>query len=256
MEKYSYRRAWSKVRNTNLKIGFLCSLSFVFFAFQLTVSPSKVKVLDNTQLWPEEDVYKTPILPKPPVFIPPVPIDKSMNEKQIIEDFIIDEQPVINEDSTEKVKFIEDFFQSVDTNSTVIIAPKIVAPKVSQVEIEDEGPPAIHVEQMPVFGECSDHFTEAERRMCSDKAILNYISKNLKYPTMAREIGLEGKVVAKFVIDKTGEVTNIEILRDLGAGTGEEVLKVLEKMPDWKPGKQNYRPVKVQIIVPVKFQLN
>ena len=93
------------------------------------------------------------------------------------------------------------------------------------------------------------------QKSCSDKSVIEYLYRHIDYPVIARENRVEGTVVAAFIIDKSGKVGGFEILRDIGAGCGDEVLKVLKSIPDWKPGKQNGRPVNVKIKLPVKFRL-
>ena len=69
------------------------------------------------------------------------------------------------------------------------------------------------VENMPTFPGCGDLPTEGERKKCSDNKLLKYVYQNLKYPTIARENGIEGLVVARFVVGKDGEIRDIEIVK-------------------------------------------
>lgn len=90
--------------------------------------------------------------------------------------------------------------------------------------------------------------------------MLQYIYSNLRYPAKARRHGVEGLVVVSFIIERDGTVSNIQILRDLGAGTGKEVKRIVEKMnrngPSWLPGKQDGEIVRVQFNLPVQFNLD
>lgn len=85
--------------------------------------------------------------------------------------------------------------------------------------------------------------------------MLQFIYSNIKYPAIARENGVEGTVYVKFVVEKDGKITNAEIVRDIGAGCGQEALRVVGLMPEWEPGKQRGRPVRVQFNLPVKYKL-
>jgi len=89
-----------------------------------------------------------------------------------------------------------------------------------------------------------------------DHAFYEYISKNLIYPSTAREIGLSGRVYVKFVIWKDGSVRNVEILRGIGGACDETARNVIKNMPPWIPGKQSTKPVNVQMVLPVIFRLN
>jgi TonB family protein len=111
------------------------------------------------------------------------------------------------------------------------------------------------VERMPLFGSCNELDGE-EAKKCSDKAIMEYLSNSIRYPGLAKEINLEGRVIVEFIIDEDGMITKPRILRDIGAGCGDEVIRVISKMPDWAPGFQQNRNVKVKIRVPVNFKLN
>lgn len=82
-----------------------------------------------------------------------------------------------------------------------------------------------------------------------------FVGKNLKYPAQARRIGVEGKVFAQFIVDKDGSLSDIKVVRGIGAGCDEEVLRILNKSPKWNPGKQRGRPVKVRMIFPITFKL-
>ena len=115
------------------------------------------------------------------------------------------------------------------------------------------------VEQMPRFPGCEDKATEAEKKSCADAAMLQYIYKNLKYPAIARENGVEGGVVLQFVVEKDGSIGEVKIVRDIGAGCGAAAESVILGMNNmgkkWTPGKQRGRPVKVLYTLPVKFKL-
>lgn len=87
-------------------------------------------------------------------------------------------------------------------------------------------------------------------------AFYMYISRNLKYPDQARKSQIEGKVFVAFIVDADGSLTDIKILRGLAGGFDEEALKVIQNAPKWKPGRQQNRPVRVQMILPIVFRLN
>jgi protein TonB len=98
------------------------------------------------------------------------------------------------------------------------------------------------VEQMPKFrGGESD--------------LLNYLSKNIKYPQMAKESGISGIVYVTFVVGKNGKVGEVGVLRGIGGGCDKEAVRVVKNMPDWKAGKQRGKPVSVQYNLPVRFVL-
>lgn len=86
-------------------------------------------------------------------------------------------------------------------------------------------------------------------------ALVDYIGNNVQYPDVARLIGINGKVVVSFIIDTAGRVTNVMPVNCIGAGCEAEAARVLENSPQWLPGIQNGRPVRVQFSVPINFSV-
>jgi protein TonB len=114
---------------------------------------------------------------------------------------------------------------------------------VEEVEEEEEETQIFQVvETMPTFPG-------------GDAARIKYLQNNLKYPTMARESGIQGKVFVTFVVEKDGSITDVKVLRGIGGGCDEEAVRVIKNMPKWKPGKQRGKPVRVQFNMPIVFKL-
>jgi len=82
-----------------------------------------------------------------------------------------------------------------------------------------------------------------------------YLAKNIRYPAVAKENNVQGKVFLTFVVERDGSITDVKVLRGLGNGCDEEAMRVLRAAPKWKPGIQNGRPVRVQYQVPISFAL-
>lgn len=82
-----------------------------------------------------------------------------------------------------------------------------------------------------------------------------YLSKNIKYPDAAISRGVEGTVYVSFVVAADGAISDVGILKGIGSGCDEEAVRVVKKMPPWKPGKQSGRAVAVKYQVPVRFRL-
>jgi protein TonB len=82
-----------------------------------------------------------------------------------------------------------------------------------------------------------------------------FLSKNLRYPSLAVENNITGRVTVSFVIETNGEITNLKVLRGIGAGCDEEAIRVIKKSPLWSPGIQNGRKVRVSYIMPIVFRL-
>jgi protein TonB len=82
-----------------------------------------------------------------------------------------------------------------------------------------------------------------------------FIGKNIKYPKEAKENNIQGRVVVQFVVVEDGSISDVKVLTDLGYGLGEEAVRVIQMMPNWKPGMQKGKPVKVSYKLPIKFEL-
>jgi len=151
----------------------------------------------------------------------------------------------------------------VESEDAVIAPTAPVAPPPLPPENTDDidgGEIFVRVEHMPKFPGCaSEDLTDEEEQVCSDKRLMTYIAKKLKYPAIARQNGIEGRVFVEFVVDKKGNVGDVKVLRDIGAGCGEAAKRVVESMVKdnglWTPGKQRMRNVKVKYTIPFTFQL-
>ncbi len=89
-----------------------------------------------------------------------------------------------------------------------------------------------------------------------EEARIKYLNDNIKYPQMARESGIQGRVFVTFVVERDGSVTDVKVLRGIGGGCDEEAVRVIQNMPKWIPGKQRGKPVRVQFNMPILFKLN
>lgn len=85
--------------------------------------------------------------------------------------------------------------------------------------------------------------------------MLEFIATNIKYPPMARESGIQGRVFVNFVVEPDGSVSNVNIIRGIGGGCDEEAIRVVKTMPKWTPGRQRGKAVRVSFNLPVRFTL-
>ena len=116
------------------------------------------------------------------------------------------------------------------------------------------------VEEMPRFPGCEEEgFTKDEKDSCAREKMLTFIYSNIKYPKDARVKGVEGTCVVQFNIGKIGDIQDVKVIRDIGAGCGDEAARVVELMngidSKWIPGKQRGKAVKVQYVLPIKYRL-
>ncbi len=88
-----------------------------------------------------------------------------------------------------------------------------------------------------------------------EKALMGFIRNNLKYPVIAQEKGITGSVVVNFLVSSTGKITMVKVDKSVDPSLDAEAIRVVEKMPDWKPGKQGGKPVEVNYSIPIEFAL-
>jgi len=126
---------------------------------------------------------------------------------------------------------------------------------------EQSNPPLIDLkkgdpeERMPCIKSCT-HVTDREKRnKCSSEAMLQNIYKNIKYPKDAREYGVQGEAIVRFYIDKDGSVKDVTVLHGICQSISNECKRVVIGMPEWAPGMQYGKPVKVWFNLPINFRL-
>ena len=138
----------------------------------------------------------------------------------------------------EEVKSNLDFISDIDPNSEV---PLIEVP---QNNIEEELPPidVYLVDSKPTFPG-------------GEVAFQNFLGNNIKYPEIAKEYGIQGKVYVKFVIDKEGNIINLQIVRSVDPSLDNEAIRVLNICPKWIPARQKNALVSVNMIIPINFSL-
>lgn len=140
---------------------------------------------------------------------------------------------------------------SLITSNSVQIKVQFAPPTVTSENVRDDKEENVAdnsiyetVEQMP------------EYPSGGTAGLMNFISKNLKYPTICQESGVQGRVVVSFVVNKDGSTTDFRIIRSVDKYLDKEALRVLNGMPKWKPGKQKGVPVRVRYTVPINFKLS
>ena len=244
-----------KNRSIFLKVGFILSLAFVTYAFNLEVHPGESKFLlveDGEEPYdyqiPNTIQKKKLILPPPPKeqIIEPEPIEET---PEFVEELIPDDIPV------DAVQYPE----PVDLRNILPPAQKFDLPESDKEDVPDiKITKKIwdYVEQMPRFPGCEElEGSLLEKKTCAEKKMMEFIYGQVKYPTVAREIGEEGTVVISFVINKNGKPTDFEIVREPGNLLGREAIRVVKQMPNWTPGKQRGRNVAVRYKMPLRFHL-
>jgi periplasmic protein TonB len=210
-----------------MEFGLIVALALSLLAFEWkTYEKIKVeaiqRVADNT---PEEMIEITQQENTPP---PPAPPQQTTIIQIVEDDVDIDEEIDIDVEADQNTE-VQEYKPVEDLGNTQ--------------EEEEEVQIFTVVESMPGFPG-------------GEAARIQYLNDNIKYPQMARESGIQGRVFVTFVVERDGSVTDVKVLRGIGGGCDEEAVRVIKNMPKWDPGKQRGKPVRVQFNMPILFKLN
>lgn len=183
-------------------------------------------------------------------------IDDSLKTEVVIEEEMVEitkqEQPKVQPPQPKpQVTQIEVVEDDVEVEDVEINA------EVDQDEVIEEyefTPPEIEEEEI-VEAEIFKVVEEMPEFPGGAAKMMEYIQKNIKYPMMARESDIQGRVFVNFVVEPNGEISNVEVLRGIGGGCDEEAVRVVKSMPNWKPGKQRGSAVRCAFTVPIIFKL-
>ena len=208
-----------------IQIGLIISLAVAWAVFEMKSYDKREideSLLRQTEVLDEEMVEITKQEePKPQ----PVEMPKTTTQLEIVEDDVEVEDIEINAE--------------MDQNEVV---EEYVAPEIEEEEVVEQEIFQI-VEEMPTFPG-------------GEQKLMEYVVKNVKYPQIAKETGIKGRVFVSFVVEPDGSVSNVKVLRGIGGGCDEEAMRVVKSMPKWKPGKQRGKAVRVSYMLPVNFQLH
>jgi len=205
-----------------LNIGLAISLSFVLFAFEYKSYDTGGRfVFTNCNFDPDES-FVIPLTDQP---TPPPP------PKEIIVIEVPNDELFIEEIKNP----IDNTFNELETMNEL--------PEIEDIPSEVIKDTFLIVEQMPTYPG-------------GMQAFYKVFSKKLKYPSQAKRMSIEGRVIISFIIGKDGAISNIKLLRGIGAGCDEEAIRILKKTAKWNPGKQRGKTVNVQMTIPINFKLN
>ncbi len=180
---------------------------------------------DDDEEVPITEQIKTPPPPPPP---PPAPeIIEVVEDEEEIEETIIESTETDQEEIVEIVE-VEEEFEDVDVPFAVI-------------------------EDVPIYPGC-ERVAKSKRRDCFQEQINKHIRKNFRYPEIAQEMGIQGRVYVNFVIDKDGSITSIR-MRGPDKNLEKEAQRIIAKLPRMTPGKQRGRAVRVPFSIPITFRL-
>jgi protein TonB len=207
-----------------MQIGLILAMAVILIAFEWSSTDVKKSDLAGTEdISAEEDIV--PITRqeevKPP---PPPPPPKVSDVLNIVKDNVeLDDELDLRSDLNEN--------EEID-----------LTPVQTEEEDESDAPVFFIVEEMPEFPG-------------GQEALTRYLGTSVKYPPIAQENGIQGRVFVTFVVSAKGVVEQVKIARGVDPNLDKEALRVVQNMPTWKPGKQRGKPVKVSYTVPINFVL-
>lgn len=213
-------------KNIFVQIGLVVSLAICLYGFESTNKVTQIDSLGSMSGQAVEEeiipITRQDQVPPPPPPPPPKVVDML----------------VIVDDNTD----IKDELQIEDTEADAKTAITAVMQVSTAKEEEEDTPVFFIVEEMPEFPG-------------GQLALRTFIAQSVKYPVIAQENGIQGKVFVNFVVAKDGSITNAKIFRGVDPSLDKEALRVVNSLPKWKPGKQGGKAVRVSYTVPINFVL-
>lgn len=211
---------------TSLLMGVVVGIALIFFAFEWSSETTKVDESIIVQdILAEEEIEITRREPTPPP-PPPPPAPEAPEVIDVVEEKVETRIEIKTEDDSKQRQ----------TEAYVPPPP----PKPKQEEVTEEI--FVVVEEQPEFPG-------------GNAAMMKFLGDNIKYPVIAQENGIQGRVITNFVVERDGSITDVQVVRGVDPSLDKEAVRVIQSMPKWKPGKQRGSTVRVRFTLPVVFRL-
>lgn len=237
-----------KIYNRNLitSAGVATGLFLLFIAIPTIINAiSSAKTEDKKIDLSEVDLAPPPpedkTEPPPPEVEPPPPLKSTIQ--------FTPPEPVEDNKVTETRMTTTDDLKDLDISNKTEEGDKNGVDRSLLDENVGKGPVQQEDNQVYTYVEQMPEFPGGEAKL------LKYLADNIKYPPMASENDIQGRVIIEFVVGADGKIKDAKVAKGIGFGCDEEALRVVKSMPPWNPGKQNGRSVNVNYRVPVKFTL-
>lgn len=232
---YALRKKYSRTMSLSILIGIIIVLTSAIVPYIKAKNIAQIKERDANEIIAQmaNDINQEEAAPPPP---PPPP---PPTEQQTVVKYVA---PVV----VDSVKPDEEtrFMTADDVVETIVDAEVVEVIETVKEEIQEEAPQEVFVvvEEMPSFPG-------------GDTELFRFIYDNIKYPELAKENNIQGKVILRFCVTYKGKVDQVSVVRGVDPSLDEEAIRVIKMLPLWKPGKQGGKPVNVWYSVPISFQL-
>jgi protein TonB len=233
---YQLRKRYNRVVVISTLIGCIALGLAVIIPYINASRNASHKKRDATEVIAEmaNDIQNEAAPPPPPP--PPPPAEAQQTVVKYVAPVVVD---TIKVEDQSKLMISDEQVETTVNKEAV----EVVEQKQEEVETEvKEEEVFVVVEEMPEFPG-------------GVVALRTYLAQAVKYPVIAQENGIQGKVYVNFVVNKDGSVSNAKIARGVDPSLDAEALRVVSTLPKWKPGKQRGAPVRVSYTVPINFQL-
>ncbi|MDL2208069.1 energy transducer TonB [Parabacteroides sp. OttesenSCG-928-O15] len=216
-------------KTLSILMGLVVALACMFVGFEwgtrdiqvVTASEGVADIIAEEEI----EITRPEELPPPP---PPPPVQAAPEMLNVVEDDVeLEQQEILSTEDDQSAAQVETY----------------VAPTVVEEEEESDDQIFTVVETYPSFPG-------------GEVALLKYLNSNIKYPVIAQENGIQGRVTISFVVNKDGSIVDAVIMRGQDPSLDKEALRVVNSMPKWSPGEQRGKPVRTRFTLPVTFRLN
>ena len=207
-------------------MGMIVAIALIFFAFEWSTETKKLdeSVIVQDVLAEEEiEITRRDPTPPPP---PPPPAPEAPEVIEVVETKVETTIDIRTEDDASRVQ------------QETYVPPPPPKPKVEEVTEEI----FVVVEEQPEFPG-------------GNTAMMKFLSDNIKYPLIAQENGIQGRVITNFVVERDGSITDVQVVRGVDPSLDREAIRVIQSMPKWKAGRQRGSAVRVRFTLPVVFRL-
>lgn len=231
---YEIRRKYARTMTLSIIIGIIVVLTAAIVPYIKAKSIAQVKARDANEVIAEmaNDLNQEQAAPPPP---PPPPPAEQQTVVKYVAPVVVD---TIKPEEMTRLMTADDVVETVTDQQVVEVVEQV------QEEVQEEAPQEVFVvvEEMPSFPG-------------GDTELFKFIYDNIKYPEIAKENNIQGKVILRFCVTYKGTVDQVSVVRGVDPALDEEAIRVIKMLPLWKPGKQGGKPVNVWYSVPISFQL-